>query len=96
MGVRVTLNCQVKPGQFESLLPFLEENLPNVRGFHGNTKVKVLFDKETSEMLLDEEWLSIDNHKSYIEFISGNGVLEALVEFLVGPPQIRYFKSIDI
>ena len=96
MGVRVTLNCKVKPGQFNSLLPFLEENLPNVRGFQGNTKVKVLFDEENSEMLLDEDWLSIESHKAYINFISKNGVLKALGEFLAAPPQIKYFKAIEI
>ena len=96
MGVRVTLNCQVKPGHFKSLLPFLEENLPNVRGFHGNMRVKVLFDEENSEMLLDEEWLSVEDHKAYIGFISKNGILDALGEFLCAPPEIKYFKPVEI
>ncbi len=96
MSVRVTLNCKVKSNHFNSLLPFLEENLPNVRGFHGNTKVKVLFDEEHSEMLLDEEWLTVEDHKAYLSFISGNGVLAALAGFLVEPPQIKYFQSVEI
>ncbi len=96
MSIRVTLNCQVKTGQFNTLLPFLEENLPNVRGFYGNTKVKVLFDETNSEMLLDEEWLSAERHQDYLKFISENGVLDALGEFLVRPPQIKYFKRVDI
>ncbi|MEJ2406613.1 MAG: antibiotic biosynthesis monooxygenase [Candidatus Thiodiazotropha sp.] len=96
MSIRVTLNCLVKADQFNALLPFLEENLPNVRGFYGNTKVKVLFDENNNEMLLDEEWLSTERHQDYLKFISGNGVLEALEEFLVGPPQIKYFTLVDI
>jgi quinol monooxygenase YgiN len=96
MGVRVMLNCKVKPGQFDSLLPFLKENLPNVRGFQGNMMVKVLLDEENSEMLLDEEWLSVEDHKAYINFISENGVLEALGRFLSAPPQIKYFGLVEI
>jgi quinol monooxygenase YgiN len=96
MSVRVTLNCKVKTGQFNSLLPFLDKNLPNVRGFQGNTKVKVLFDDKNSEMLLDEEWLSVEDHKAYISFISENGVLEALTGYLSEPPMIKYYKAIDI
>lgn len=96
MSVRVTLNCKVKAGQFEALLPFLEKNLPNVRGFQGNTKVKVLFDEESSEMLLDEDWLSIESHKAYLGFINENGVLAELGGFLAEPPQIKYFKLIDV
>ncbi|OMH29074.1 putative quinol monooxygenase [Motiliproteus sp. MSK22-1] len=96
MGVRVTLNCQIKPDQFRSLLPFLEENLPNVRSFKGCMKVNVLFDKENTEMLLDEEWIEIENHQSYIKHIEGNGVLARLGAFMVSPPQIKYFEMIEI
>jgi quinol monooxygenase YgiN len=96
MGIRVTLNCSVKPDRFDSLLPFLDKNLPNVRGFRGNTMVKVLFDEENSEMLLDEEWLSVESHKAYLSFIENNGVLAELSQFLVAPPSIKYFRAVDI
>lgn len=96
MSIRVTLNCKVKPGQFKTLLPFLEKNLPNVRSFHGNTMVKVLFDKENNEMLLDEEWLSVDDHKAYLGFIRENGVLAELAEFVSEPPTIKYFNVVEV
>ena len=96
MSIRVTLNCNLKPNQFNTLLPFLEKNLPNVRSFHGNTMVKVLFDKENNEMLLDEEWLSVENHQAYLRFIENNGVLAELGQFLASPPDIKYFNAIDI
>jgi len=96
MSIRVTLNCQVKPEQYETLIPFLEENLPNVRGFKGNMQVCVLYDKENCEMLLDEEWLSIENHQAYLKFIDGNGVLSKLSAFLNAPPQIKYFRRVEI
>jgi quinol monooxygenase YgiN len=96
MSVRVTLTCKVKPVQFEMLIPFLEENLPNARGFKGNLRVSVLYDEESSEMLLDEEWLSVESHRAYLKFIEKNGVLGKLGDFLETPPQIKYFKSVEI
>ncbi len=96
MSVRVTLNCQIKPGEFQVLLPFLEENLPNVRGFKGNMKVSVLLDKKNNEMLLDEEWLSVENHRSYLKFIKENGVLDKLSSFLNAQPIIKYFEKIEV
>ncbi len=96
MSIRVTLNCQIKPDHFQELLPFLETNLPNVRGFNGNLRVSVLFNNENSEMLLDEEWLSVDNHQAYLKFIEDNGVLGKLGAFLDSPPQIRYFQQFEI
>ncbi|MCG8393541.1 MAG: antibiotic biosynthesis monooxygenase [Pseudomonadales bacterium] len=96
MSIRVTLNCQVKPGQFSSLLPFLEENLPTVRAFRGNMRVSVLFDKSHNEMLLDEEWLTQDDHKAYLDFIGNNGTLQQLAAFLSQPPEIKYFETVEI
>lgn len=96
MSVRVTLNCRLKPNQFNTLLPFLEKNLPNTRSFPGNTLVKVLFDEENNEMLLDEEWLAAENHHAYMEFIGKNGVLAELGQFLAAPPAIKYFRLVDI
>jgi len=96
MSVRVTLNCQIKPDQFQSLLPFLEDNLPNVRGFKGNMQVSVLFDEQNNEMLLDEEWLTADSHKTYLHLIQENGVLEKLGSFLRAPPVIKYFDKVEV
>ncbi|PMJ90742.1 antibiotic biosynthesis monooxygenase [Vibrio sp. 10N.261.55.A7] len=96
MSVRVTLNCQIQSGQFENLHPFLELNLPNVRGFKGNRRVTVFYDQHNDEMLLDEEWTSIESHQHYIQCISENGVLEKLSRFLETPPSIKYFEQVDI
>ncbi|CZF78413.1 hypothetical protein GCE9029_00821 [Grimontia celer] len=96
MSVRVTLNCQVKPDQFQTLLPFLEDNLPNVRGFKGNMQVKVLFDEKNNEMFLDEEWLTLESHQAYLNFIEQNGILEELGSFLLAPPTIKYFDKVEI
>lgn len=96
MSIRVTLNCPIKPGQFQALLPFLEENLPNVRGFEGNQRVSVLFDETNNEMLLDEDWSSVESHQAYLGFIDANGVLAQLSAFLSAPPQIKYFSPVQV
>jgi len=96
MSIRVTLNCQLKADQFTELRPFLERNLQNVRGFAGNRKVSILFDAKNNEMLLDEEWASIESHQAYLDFIAGNGVLTELSTFLETPPDIKYFECVDI
>jgi len=93
MSIRVTLNCKVKSELFESLIVFLQQNLPNVRGFKGNMQVSVLYDKQNNEMLLDEEWLSVPSHQAYMQFIEDNGVLAKLAAFLQAPPQIKYFQK---
>lgn len=96
MSVRVTLNCNVKHGQIDMLLPFLEQNLPNVRGFDGCVGVSVYFDESRSEMLLEEEWLSSEQHHAYIKHIDNNGVLGELAQFLESAPTIKYFIKEEV
>ncbi|NQZ51097.1 MAG: antibiotic biosynthesis monooxygenase [Moritella sp.] len=96
MKVRVTLNCQVKPGHIEALMPFLEKNLPNVRGFDGCTSVIVYFAKENSEVLFEEEWLSNEHHQAYIKHIEINGILGELAAFLEAAPVIKYYQKENI
>jgi quinol monooxygenase YgiN len=96
MSKRVTLNCQLKSEQLPLLLPFLENNLPNVRGFNGCIAVNVYLDDTQSEMLLEEEWETTEHHGAYIEYIKNNGVLAELAQFLTSPPTIKYFNGQDI
>ena len=96
MRVRVTLNCQVKSSCLERLMSFLDENLPHVRSFDGCMSVCVYFAKESSEMLLEEEWLSIEQHQAYLKHIESNGILGELAEFLASAPGIKYFQKENI
>ncbi|NOH63516.1 antibiotic biosynthesis monooxygenase [Vibrio sp. RE88] len=96
MSIRVTLNCPLIPERVEELKGFLAENLPNVRSFEGNKRVSVLFASDNKEMLLDEVWLSVEQHKSYLRFIESNGVLSQLASYLKSPPEIKYFQSSEL
>ncbi|MFD2205486.1 putative quinol monooxygenase [Kiloniella antarctica] len=96
MTVRVTLNCPLKQSSIVDLLPFLAENLPNVRAFDGNKRVNIFIDKANNEMLIDEDWSSPEHHQRYMEFISNNGIMEQLAAFLTLPPTIKYFDQVDI
>ena len=96
MSYRVLLSSVVKKDAVENLFPFLVANLPNVRGFKGCLNVTVLFDEATRKMVFDEEWISVEAHKNYIEFISNNGVLADLAGFIEAPPAIEYYKRVEI
>lgn len=96
MSIRVTLNCQLKPGQIEILKLFLEKNLPNVRGFTGCRCVTVYFDKDDGEMLLEEEWEGVVQHQEYMKYIADKGTLEKLGSFFESPPTVKYFVKEEI
>lgn len=91
MSIRVTICGQVKVDGLQEFTEFLEENLPVVRGFSGNRRVSVLFSEDSREILLDEDWVSVEHHHEYLSYIEGTGVLASLVTFLESPPTIKYF-----
>lgn len=96
MRKKVIIESTVAEGVLDKLLPFLSANLPNVRGFKGCFKVTVYFDETSRKMLFDEEWLSVDDHRIYLDAIAANGVLGKLASFLESPPEIKYFDCLDI
>ncbi len=96
MSVRVVLNCNPKYSSVSDLLAFLKERLPSVRGFEGCMNVSVYFDESRSEMMLEEEWLSVEKHQVYMQHIARNGVLNQLAGFLSADPAIKYFSREEI
>lgn len=96
MRVTVTIQAEVKQGAYEELEKFLAQNLSNVRGFEGALNVSVLFNRQTNDFLIYEEWLSESHHQAYIKAISENGVLDQLVTFFKDAPVINYYQKEDI
>ena len=58
--------------------------------------MSVYFAKESSEMLLEEEWLSNKQHQAYLKYIETNGLLGELATFLESAPVIKYFQKENI
>ncbi len=96
MRVKVVLDMKAKSTLVPQYMLFLEENLPNVRGFDGCKSVEVYFNKETNEMAINEIWESKTHHQNYIKFISQNGVMGKLVSFLESEPIVRYYNILTL
>lgn len=96
MTTRVTLNCQINPEKLDELIVFLKQNLPTVRNFTGNIRVDIFFDQAKQEMLIDEDWKSIEHHQKYIEFITENGIMDSLMSYFLAPPSVKYFTQQEI
>jgi quinol monooxygenase YgiN len=77
-------------------MSFLEEKLPFVRGFEGCLSVTILLDEDSGRMVFEEEWRSVADHQNYLASIADNGVMNELISFLQGPPEIKYFEQVVI
>ena len=94
--MKVLLKMSVKEQTKVSFLSFLKEKIPVVRGFGGCNSVDLFFNNDSLEMVIVEEWISIEDHKKYIQSIIQNGVMEQLVQFLSNEPSITYYNTLDI
>lgn len=93
MTITVTIHAKIDADRKAELTTFLEENLPNTRSARGCRLVEVFFDQDNSELVLNEEWVSAEDHQHYVSVISANGVFEQLLGFLSGEPTTRYLKK---
>lgn len=96
MSVMAVLESEVTPAKLEGFKPFLEKNLPNVRGFDGCLSVSILHNPETNGFLIYEEWKTEAHHKAYIDAITQSGVLDQLSSYLTRTPSIKYFIRLPI
>ncbi|WP_421781782.1 hypothetical protein [Kiloniella litopenaei] len=96
MPIKVTLNCQLNAEKTDELIIFLQQNLPNVRNFHGNKRVEIFFDRAKQEMLIDEDWKSVEDHQKYIKYITDNGIMANLISYFLEPPSVKYFNYQDL
>lgn len=92
----LTLKSKVKESVVTDLMLFLKANLPNVRNFEGCVSVEGVFNQEDNEVLFYEVWVSKAHHTRYLEFISGNGVMNELASFLLALPLIEYYNQTNL
>lgn len=93
---KVLLTSRVNENVTAEFMVFLKENLPNVRNFDGCISVEILFNAETNNMVFHETWKSKAHHIKYIEFITANGIMNALTNFLITSIDIQYFTIQNI
>ena len=62
-SVTVLLEAKVKPETKSEFLKFLDENLPNVRGFKGARNISILFNEAKMTLAIYEEWQTKEHHQ---------------------------------
>ncbi len=93
MTIRVTIQAELKENVYREFKEFLEENLPNVRGFPGALSVSILASTQSNDFMIYEEWQSEDHHKDNIHAITQNGVMGHLASFFKDMPAIKYYSK---
>ncbi len=84
MSVMITLEMPVKPEMLEDYLNILKEALVETRAYKGCQSVTTLVDKESSSVVLVEEWDSAEDQQAYMAWRVETGLIEAVAPFMQG------------
>ena len=91
MSVMITLEMPVKPDMLEDYLNILKEALVETRDYKGCKSVTTLVDKETSSVVLVEEWDSAEDQQAYMAWRVETGLIEAVAPFMQGELATRTY-----
>jgi len=89
MNVLVTLEMPVKPEMLEDYLGVLKEALVETRAYDGCISVATYVDRETSAVLLVEEWETAEHQQAYMAWRVETGLIEAVGPFMQGELTIK-------
>ena len=93
MSVIIILEAETKPGKRSTLMSLLQKYLPQTRQYKGFIDISIHTQLETNLVLFYEQWETIKDYESYLQWRTETGVMEELGKSLLHPPTIRYFST---
>ncbi|OUS26902.1 hypothetical protein A9Q99_16950 [Gammaproteobacteria bacterium 45_16_T64] len=93
MSVIVVLEADILVGKKQSLLALLRKLLPETKRYKGFVRISIHIEHDKDHILFYQEWASIADYESYLQWRVDTGVMRTLAENLRAPPHIRYFDS---
>jgi len=97
MSVFVIVDIQVKPENVSDVKELLAETLPDTRAHEGCQGVEVYSNSDNpSNMIFVGRWDSREQQEKYLAWRQETGTMGKFGAMLAGPPNIRYFESVDV
>ena len=95
--MRVVLEAKIREEAVEDAKAFFRKVLPDARLYQGCSFSMVYQNnKEPTCLLMVEDWESEERHKEYLAWCIKTGVLREMLRLLSGPPNLKYYYTIEI
>ena len=89
------VKMEIKPGEYEKAVAFLQKHIPDTASFEGCESIRVAGSSKDSTMMIYGEWASIKAHKKYVAWRHESGLFQEFVaEFLQSPPEFIYQSQV--
>lgn len=97
MPVTVLLLAQAKPEKADKLKVYIAKCLPETRSYDGCINIDIYEDIDNKgSLVFYENWESINEYETYLEYRVTQGVMEEIGSMLINPPKITYYKRVAI
>ncbi len=91
MSVMITIEMPVIPEKLEEYLGILKQALVDTRAYKGCQSVATYVEQANSNVVLVEEWDSVEDQQAYMSWRAETGLLDAIVPFMRGELVQRTF-----
>ena len=97
MPVTVLLLAQAKPEKVGNLKSYIAKCLPETRLYEGCINIDIYEDIDNQgSLVFYENWESVNMYETYLEYRTTQGVMEEIGSMLINPPEITYYKRVEI
>ena len=84
MSVMITIEMPVIPEKLEEYLGILKQALVDTRAYKGCQSVATYVEQTNSNVVLVEEWDSVEDQQAYMSWRAETGLLDAIAPFMQG------------
>ncbi len=93
-GVVATVIWKANPDLTDTCIETLRNMFPVTRQRKGFRNIRLLRSAhDPHELVLIQEWDSVQDHQNYMQFRTETGEIEKLMAMTVGPMQLNYWTN---
>jgi quinol monooxygenase YgiN len=94
MAYVVNLVLTAKPEEFEDLVAYMVEILPDTAKYEGAQVITCYSDPATHMLTVHEIWDSKAHQQAYFQWRAETGVVDRIVGMVAGPPAFEEYTHV--
>lgn len=94
MSYVVNLVVKAKPEEFDNLVAYFAEFLPDTAKYAGAEVITCYTDPETHTLTVHEIWDTKDSQQTYLGWRAETGVVDKIVSMLAEPPAFEEYTHV--
>ncbi|MEM7423844.1 MAG: hypothetical protein AAF334_08970 [Pseudomonadota bacterium] len=91
----VNLVAVAKPDEFENLVAYMTQILPDTASYAGAQIISCYTDPAANKLVVHEVWDSKESQQAYFGWRSETGAVDKIVSMLAEPPALEEYNHVS-